>query len=42
MTFYVDHTRPVPFARRLDCSKKCAMAKEGIDLDMKLRSGGST
>ena len=38
MTFYVVHTRPVPFARRLDCSKKRAMAREGVDLDMKLPS----
>ena len=38
MTFYVVHTRPVPFARRLDCSKMRAMAREGVDLDMKLPS----
>ena len=49
---YVDHMRPLPFARRLNsvaksaqtrlCSKKRAMTREGVDLDMKLRSGGST
>ena len=43
MTFYLFHTRPLPFfAQTRLCSKKRAMAREGVDLDMKLRSGGST
>ena len=41
---YVDHVRSavsVCTQTRL-CSKKRAMTREGVDLDMKLRSGGST
>ena len=47
MTFYLVHTRifcvatSVCAQTRL-CSKKRAMARERVDLDMKLRSGGST
>ena len=40
MTFYVVHMRPLAFARmqtRL-CSKKRAMTRKGVDLDMKLAS----
>ena len=44
MTFYVDHMRPATSvcAQTRFCSKERAMTREGVDLDMKLRPGGST